>query len=74
MPDGFEDVRALLAETAGRMLDQLARIPEELSAALNAAEKGPVGECRILLTIDLPPDWEEKMDAALRKASDSLGR
>lgn len=66
LPYAFANVQSLLIGTAGQMLDQLARIPDELSAPFNA--ENPSGTVNIMLVLSLPDKWSDNYARALEEA------
>lgn len=66
VPRSFTDVRKLLCGIAGRMLDQMVRISDELGQVFS--QEHPSGTHRISLVVDLPDGWAEDFNAALTKS------
>ncbi|MBS3021750.1 hypothetical protein DJFAAGMI_04526 [Comamonas sp. PE63] len=61
----FEELQNLLIGTAGRMIDEAAKLPTFFAETLgtNPAE----GVFKLSLVLDLPEGWNDKVDAALAR-------
>lgn len=58
VPPAFEEVRTLLAGSAGLVLDQIARVYEDLRRVFE--QEHPSGKYSIALTLELPKGWDER--------------
>jgi hypothetical protein len=70
VPQAFEEVRSLLAGSAGLVLDQIAKVYEDLRQVFE--QEHPSGRYSIALTLELPKGWHEKFHSALGRATRSL--
>ena len=66
LPSEFDEVQTLLSGCAGRMIEQLSKIPSEFKAIFD--QENPTGTYHISLVVDLPEGWAEKYQDALRRA------
>jgi hypothetical protein len=66
----FDEVRQLLSGTAGRIIDQVRRIPEFLSQDFVDGEA--TGSFKLDLVISLSEGWHDQIDAAMERVRNKL--
>jgi hypothetical protein len=66
----FDDVITLLQGVAGGMIDEAERLPAFLAESLRGEH--PSGTYTLKITITLPEDWSERIEAAMERAADQV--
>lgn len=64
--EAFQEVRDLFVGIAGGLIDEAAKVPEYLGRVFAGVPES--GIYRLSLTLDLPPGWNEDIEAALSRA------
>ncbi|MCU7250342.1 hypothetical protein [Pseudomonas koreensis] len=70
--DEFSDVRDLFIGIAGDVIEQTAKIPGFLTEMV--VPRPTSGTYSLMLSIELPPEWEKKVTASLKRAQRELRR
>lgn len=66
----FQELRDLFVGIAGGLIDEAAKVPSFL--ADNIGDNPEPGEYRLTLTLTLPDGWNDAVEAALARASETL--
>jgi hypothetical protein len=72
VPEEFQDLVAALQGIGARQIDEVLRIPAELTKIFSTDH--PKGTVHIELVFSLPENFEQRMDSALQRASEGLLR